>query len=318
MRPFHGMGWKVCFVVLGLSLLGLPGSGVTEQTDSYVAQVEAVWTRQAIQALRFGLPDQFLSTLKAAYDSGGLPGWLMELDRNLLDSVDEDGMVFTQGTLDTLGAWIWQYVHGYRRDVTVIPLGLLDKPWYLLQLKESRHLIPVGAPIAWPRLDILQGKTPPWDGSPLRLGQDAREMVLDAAPLTSGQLYTPATLSALMHILQCNNGERPVLFSPWVKGALLEAFAPYLSRHGLGYALEPQTSTSFSLDVTLQWARSAQFDALKQARGAEADSVSLLCARLHSLLAKALNQAGRPEDAQWAQTRVETLLSGRLLAPQPE
>ena len=222
-----------------------------------------------------------------------VPGWMLlqnyddhdrsgryiapEYAYNMLNSVDENAIMFTNGDNDTFPLWYAQEVEGVRRDVRVANLSLLNTPWYIRQLKNqwSRDSAPVpfslpddavdgigmmqwqprefSLPVdttalrsssevfaAWPDLGEIE--------SPLTWRVNGRSMGRDAAG--NELAYLLAADAAVLDILATNarqGWERPVYFAVTVAPNSLLDMQNY-------FQLEGRPTVSFHAITRTGWA----------------------------------------------------------------
>ncbi|MDR0754815.1 MAG: hypothetical protein LBF04_05450 [Prevotellaceae bacterium] len=74
---------------------------------------------------------------RQAFEKGAYPAWLIEFGKNLMNSCDKNAILFTGGNADFDICMYLQLHQNYRTDLTVVPLGNIDRPWYVKFLKNG-------------------------------------------------------------------------------------------------------------------------------------------------------------------------------------
>lgn len=74
---------------------------------------------------------------KLAFNKGAYPNWLKEFGRNFLNSCEQNAILFTGGNADFDVCSYLQLHEKVRTDITLIPIGNIDRPWYVQFLKKG-------------------------------------------------------------------------------------------------------------------------------------------------------------------------------------
>ena len=115
--------------------IGMGGVGLVDMVKEYLKSSQAA--AYAILGILF-LAVPFLMGWQNFNDHDRSDRYIApDYAYNLLQSVDYQGILFTNGDNDTFPLWYLQEVEGVRTDVRIVCLSLLNTEWYIKQLRDQ-------------------------------------------------------------------------------------------------------------------------------------------------------------------------------------
>ncbi|MCX6134104.1 MAG: DUF2723 domain-containing protein [Ignavibacteriales bacterium] len=227
-----------------------------------------------VLAVLFVPVNMFRTNYHQADRKGNYVAW--DYSYNLLQTCEQDAILFTNGDNDTFPLWYLQDVEGVRRDVRVVCLSLLNTSWYI---KELKHREPYGAkkvPITTPDGDIEVIRPREFQPRVIKLpvpGEimrkysvegtaatlDAKTKVQDVTDTMS--FYMPNSLEfgkvkairvqdiMVFDIVASSNWQRPIYFAMTVSPDGQIGLKEYLQLEGLAFHLIPRKGTSLVSNI---------------------------------------------------------------------
>ena len=205
-----------------------------------------------VNSLRINFPEQNQSNNHVPFDYA----------YNTLQSVEKDGILFTNGDNDTYPLWYLQ-VLGYRQDVSVININLLNEEWYFKFLKDSQPFGAMKIPINLSTDQFASLKPVQWGD--FRVVSLALTNDSDSNEKMSWKI--PATITTrdnikcvrksdlvILDIIKSNNWKRPVHFSSFVGESNNIGLSDYLVSEGLAKRLvsgKDESGSQFRVDEKL-------------------------------------------------------------------
>jgi len=201
---------------------------------------------------------------------------------NLLQSVEKDGILITNGDNDTFPLWCLQAAYGVRTDVRVVNLSLAQTEWYNLQLKNETPYGALTVPMTLTNDQLKRLQPVQWDEKksisfdvPLSAYPDSMKSIPNLptkivvnVPPTIRQQSGTQTITALkandlllMDIIKANKWERPIYFSVTVSEDNYIGLNDYLVMEGMAQKLVPyKTGQAGSEGINESIMRKSLFD----------------------------------------------------------
>lgn len=192
---------------------------------------------------------------------------------NLLQGLDKDAILFTNGDNDTFPLWYLQAVDGYRTDVRVVNLSLLNTDWYIYEMKNEMPYGSLKVPISYSDEQIKQISPIQWGdfkvvtvNVPIEAYPDslkAKNQTPDKVSWKMPYTFASGSVKAIkvqdqmvFDILKTNNWQRPVYFSATVTEDNFIGLEEYVVQEGMGKRVVPFKSDSpiqFRINEERMW-----------------------------------------------------------------
>ncbi len=185
---------------------------------------------------------------------------------NLIQSVEPNAVIFTNGDNDTFPLWYLQDVEGVRRDVRVACLSLLNTPWYVKQLKNNEPYGSQKVDISFTDEEIDKIGPIQWEPRDMFMDVPANIIkqynVSDTSVINSGRLkwkmentVTFGEVGAIraqdlvvLDILMQSKFERPVYFAATTSEDGRLNLDEYLQMEGMAMKFVPKKSETKSIE----------------------------------------------------------------------
>jgi hypothetical protein len=213
-----------------------------------------------------------------AYKRGVIPEWAIELGRNMLNTCDTNSILFTHGDFSLNICLFLQLHYDLRKDITIVPLALLESPSFVLALNNNvSSKIIRGLNTGLTNEQILDMHSYKWDTlsisipvsdmqlSIYSLSHDYKMDWIVEPDLISNRLvskidgeasrprtYLSSTRAVLLNIIETNKWERPVYFTNTFEPYFLAGLDKYFQNCGLVSKLTPikTDKTQWSINVS--------------------------------------------------------------------
>ena len=230
----------VSFVFFGVwSGIGLAGIADNIRRSFAVGTPEAKLSQKAFAALGAIVLLPCIIPIIANYDEADRSGNLIpsQYAANIMNSLDEGGIIFTNGDNDTFPLWYIQEVEHVRKDCRIVNLSLLNTTWYIKQMRDQEPKVPIS--YTDEQIDKML---------PMRLPKDYeyKHGEIESKFPEGSILYVKDII--LLDILRTNKWNKPLYFTTTVPNYNRANLTPYLTMEGAVYRINPVKAEKLAQD----------------------------------------------------------------------
>jgi len=190
-----------------------------------------------------------MDSMKIAYDrgisTGAFQGPLFDIGKHTLASCDSNAILFTNGDNDTYPLWYLQDYENFGKDVCVVNVNLLNNPWYVKHVRESRSSDNQFIVYSDDQIAQLSSNLQSWETQTVKIPvlndpeNTSGFMEWELKP-TYGRGFLRFQDLVLMHIVQVNafNGwKRPIYFANTIAKKNRLGLEQYMELEGMVFEL---------------------------------------------------------------------------------
>mgnify|MGYP003971719657 FL=1 len=233
--------------------IGVGAAGIGEKISEYFKdKVLGKRLIMAVLILQFALiPGVMLKANYHSHDrSGNFVAW--DYSYNILQSVAPNGIIFTNGDNDTFPLWYLQEVENLRTDVAVVNLSLLNTPWYIKQMRDSRPDSLKFIRMTDNQIDQLTSNLMRWETQKIKVpvynDSKNKEGFIEwtVKPTFAGQALRVQDLM-ILRIINDARWKVPIFFAVTVSNTNRIGLDQYIDMQGLTFQLKSHKTQSIDL-----------------------------------------------------------------------
>ncbi len=229
----------------------------------------------AVKAYQQNNLSEIKTCFEKAFKKGVIPSWAIELGKNMLNSCENDAILFTHGDFSLNICLFVQLHYGYRKDISVIPLTLLDRPSFDLALNKNKNSeIIRGVDLGISKEQILDMHPYKWDTTTVSLSiplnlikqyslqkdykfdwkvepdlYSERTVSRIKGAEIKRQAYLSPTRAMLLNIIETNKWTRPIYFTNTFEKYYLAGLDKYFQYCGLVSKLTPMKTKDTPYEI---------------------------------------------------------------------
>jgi tetratricopeptide (TPR) repeat protein len=135
---FFQSGYHAYAILIGLGVAW----SIAWVRDSFKPGPSRRWVTVLAGAALLAMPFILMRNLWHSHDRRG-DYVARDYAYNMLAPLEPNSFIFTNGDNDTFPLWYMQEVEGFRKDVRVVNLSLLNTDWYIRQLRDEEPKVPI-------------------------------------------------------------------------------------------------------------------------------------------------------------------------------